>query len=71
MKDQEIEMRATSEEPVIGKDARVTEELVVKKTADDRTENVQDTVRHTEVDLAQGQDPQSARQFQDDQSGRR
>jgi stress response protein YsnF len=44
-------MRATSEEAVIGKEARVTEEVVVQKTAGERTENVEDTVRHTEVEV--------------------
>jgi len=44
-----VEMRERSEEAVIGKDARVTEELVVRKTADQHTENVQDTVRETKV----------------------
>jgi uncharacterized protein (TIGR02271 family) len=51
LQDREIEMHATGEEAVIGKDARVTEELVVRKTADEHRENVQDTVRHTEVDV--------------------
>lgn len=49
--DREIEMRATGEEAVIGKEAHVNEELVVRKTASDHTENVQDRVRHTEVDV--------------------
>jgi uncharacterized protein (TIGR02271 family) len=49
--DREVEMRATSEEAVIGKEARVTEEVVVQKTAGERTENVEDTVRHTEVEV--------------------
>ncbi len=51
LQDREFEMRATGEEAVIGKDARVTEELVVKKTAGERTENVEDSVRHTDVDV--------------------
>jgi uncharacterized protein (TIGR02271 family) len=51
LEDREIEMHATGEEAIIGKDARVTEELVVKKTANEHTENIQDTVRHTEVDV--------------------
>lgn len=51
LEDREIEMRATGEEAVIGKDARVTEELVVKKTAEQHTETVQDNVRHTEVEV--------------------
>ena len=51
LQDREVEMRATGEEAVIGKEARMQEEVVVRKTAGERTENVQDTVRHTEVDV--------------------
>ncbi len=46
-----IEMTETAEEAVIAKDARVVEEVVVRKTADDRTETVSDTVRRTEVEV--------------------
>jgi stress response protein YsnF len=49
--DREVEMRATSEEAVIGKEARMTEEVVVQTTAGERTENVQDTVCHTGVEV--------------------
>ncbi len=45
------EVRAMGEEAVVGKAGRVVEEVVVGKTAADRTETVQDTVRHTEVDV--------------------
>jgi uncharacterized protein (TIGR02271 family) len=65
LQDREIEMRATGEEAVIGKDARVTEELVVTKTAGERTENVQDTVRHTEVDV----DDEQSRETMGSQGG--
>jgi uncharacterized protein (TIGR02271 family) len=51
LQERTVEMRERSEEAVIGKDARVTEELVVRKTADQHTENVQDTVRETKVDV--------------------
>ena len=51
LRDREIEMRATGEEAVIGKEAHVNEEVVVRKTANEHTENVSDTVRHTEVDV--------------------
>ncbi|MFL6734818.1 MAG: YsnF/AvaK domain-containing protein [Sphingomicrobium sp.] len=51
LQDREIDMRATGEEAVVGKEAHVNEELVVRKTESERTENVQDTVRHTEVDV--------------------
>lgn len=46
-----IEMTETAEEAVVGKTARVTEELVVSKTAEQRTETISDTVRKTEVDI--------------------
>ncbi len=44
-------MRETAEEAVIAKEARVTEEVVVQKTAEQRTQEVDDTVRHTEVEV--------------------
>ncbi|SDB21360.1 YsnF/AvaK domain-containing protein [Belnapia rosea] len=46
-----IEATETAEEAVVAKEARVKEELVVRKTADDRTETVSDTVRRTEVEV--------------------
>ena len=46
-----IEVTATGEEAVVAKNARVVEEVVVHKTADERTEDVSDTVRRTEVDI--------------------
>jgi stress response protein YsnF len=39
------------EEPVVAKEARVKEEIRVRKEADQRTETVRDTVRHTEVEV--------------------
>ena len=46
-----IETRATGEEAVVGKEARVVEEIAVHKEATDRTETVRDTVRRTEVEI--------------------
>lgn len=54
--DKSVEMTATSEEAVIGKSARVTEELVVRKDVGERVEQVDETVRHTEVDVDRGAD---------------
>ncbi len=54
LRDQDIEMTETSEEAVIGKEARVREELVVRKTAEERTEQIDDTVRRTEVEVDEG-----------------
>lgn len=50
-RERSIDMTATSEEAVIGKNARVVEEVVVSKTSGERTEEIDDTVRHTEVDV--------------------
>jgi hypothetical protein len=54
MQNREISMTETAEEAVVGKEARVTEELVVRKTAEERTETVEDTVRNTEVEIDEG-----------------
>jgi uncharacterized protein (TIGR02271 family) len=52
--DRNIEMTETAEEAVVAKEARVREELVVKKTAEEHVENIDDTVRRTEVDVDEG-----------------
>ena len=49
--DRTIEMQAPSEEAVVGKEARVVEEIGVRKEATERVETVRDTVRHTEVEV--------------------
>src|SRR4051812_46018090 len=51
-----IEARATSEQPVISKQARVVEEIGLRKEAADRVETVRDTVRETKVDVDQSLD---------------
>jgi uncharacterized protein (TIGR02271 family) len=48
-----IEVRETQEEAVIAKDARVVEEIHVRKDVEDHTEKVHDTVRRTEVEVEQ------------------
>ena len=50
-RDRAIELRATGEEAVVGKQAVVTEEVAVRKDVSQRTEEVRDTVRHTEVEV--------------------
>ena len=52
-----IEARATTEEPVISKEARVVEEIGLRKEAVDRVETVHDTVRETKVDVEQSPGP--------------
>lgn len=51
LKGQTVSMTEHDEEAVVGKRAVVTDEVVVRKTADDRVEHVAETVRRTEVDV--------------------
>ncbi|PQO99772.1 hypothetical protein C5614_06805 [Massilia phosphatilytica] len=51
LKDQTIELRETAEEAIVQKSARVVEEVVVGKEISQRKEQIQDTVRHTEVEV--------------------
>ena len=46
-----IEVQTRSEEAVVGKEARVVEEIGLRKEATDRVETVRDTVRRTEVEI--------------------
>jgi uncharacterized protein (TIGR02271 family) len=50
-RDRTIEVTEHAEEAVVAKEARVVEELVVRKEAEDRTETIDDSVRRTEVDV--------------------
>jgi uncharacterized protein (TIGR02271 family) len=51
--DKTVEMTEISEEAVVSKAARVTEEVSLRKEASDRVETVKDTVRRDEVDVEQ------------------
>lgn len=46
-----VEFRERGEEPVVEKEARVTEEIRVGKEVQERTETIRDTLRHVEVDV--------------------
>ncbi|WP_241667243.1 YsnF/AvaK domain-containing protein [Muricoccus nepalensis] len=46
-----IDATEHSEQAVVGKEARVKEELVIRKDVGERTETVRDTVRRTEVEV--------------------
>jgi stress response protein YsnF len=46
-----IEMEERAEEAVVAKEARVKEELVVRKDVEERTQTVSDTVRETKVEV--------------------
>lgn len=50
-KENVIEVRETDEEAVVAKQARVVEEVVVRKDVGQRTETVRDTVRRTDVNV--------------------
>ena len=50
-RDRTIQMRETGEEATVGKEAFVTEEIGIHKDVSQRTEEVRDTVRHTEVEI--------------------
>ncbi len=49
--EQSIEMTESAEEPVVQKQARVVEEVVVGKDVSEREETIRDTTRHTEVEV--------------------
>jgi uncharacterized protein (TIGR02271 family) len=51
-----IDMTATGEEAVVGKNARVVEEVVISKTAEEHVETIDDTVRKTEVEIDRDSD---------------
>ena len=52
-RDRTIEMTETGEEAVVGKQATVKEELTIKKDVSQRTQEINDTVRRTEVEVEQ------------------
>lgn len=60
-RDQTIEMEEHGEEAVVSKEARVTEEIGLRKRADQRSETVSDTVRHTEVEIDDDRDDKGLR----------
>lgn len=48
-----LSVTETAEEAVVGKSARVVEEIEVGKNVDTRTEEIRETVRETEVDVVE------------------
>jgi uncharacterized protein (TIGR02271 family) len=57
--DRTIEVAETDEEAVVGKTARVKEEVVVHREAADRVETVRDTVRRQDVEIERDDDTTS------------
>ena len=54
--DRTIEAEEYREEAVISKEARVVEEIGLRKTSDTHQETVSDTVRRTEVEIEDDRD---------------
>jgi len=52
-RDQSIEMKASSEEPVVAKRTHVVEEIRVHKDSNERVQTIQDKVRHTDVSVSE------------------
>jgi len=50
-----ITLRETAEEAVVGKTARVVEEINIGKKVNTRTETIEETVRETEVDVVRNE----------------
>jgi uncharacterized protein (TIGR02271 family) len=55
-RERELEATETREEAVVSKDARIREELVMRRSAEERDETIKDTVRRTEVREDRGDD---------------
>lgn len=51
LKQKDFEVTETVEVPVVAKQARVVEEVVINKEVDERREKIEDKVRRTEVDV--------------------
>jgi len=54
LQERTIEVSETAEQAVIGKEARVTEQVVVSKDTKERVESIDDTVRRTKVEVEDG-----------------
>lgn len=61
-RDKTIEAEEYREEAVVSKTAKVTEEVVLKKSESERTEQIDDSVRHTEVKVEDNRSGQSQSQ---------
>jgi len=48
-----VEFTETAEEAVVSKTARIVEEIVVGKETSERTQTIQDKLRHTEIEVEQ------------------
>ena len=73
LRERSVEVTETSEEPVVDKQAVVTEEVGIRKRAEERVEDVDETLRHTEVEVDDERvgEPKSKRRGERDQPTRR
>lgn len=51
LREETVEVTETAEEPVVSKEARVVEEVVISKEVGERTETVHDTVRRKDIEI--------------------
>ena len=56
-RDRTIEVEEHAEEAIVSKEARVVEEINLRKDTETRTETISDTVRKTEVEIVDERDP--------------
>jgi uncharacterized protein (TIGR02271 family) len=54
LQERTIDVTETAEEAVVAKDAVVTEEVRVRKSSQERVEDINETLRHTEVEVDDG-----------------
>lgn len=57
LQEKTIEVSETAEQALVGKEARVKEEVVVSKAANERVERIDDTVRRTKVEVEDNRKP--------------
>jgi stress response protein YsnF len=72
-RERNIELTERSEVPVVNKEARVVEEVRVRKEVNERDETIRDTVRRTDIDINKGDDTgriSTGPGLRDDTSGR-
>jgi uncharacterized protein (TIGR02271 family) len=62
-RERSIEVDETAEEPVVAKEARVIEEVIITKDVQERAAKVRDTVRRTEVEVDRAGDTDFDRDF--------
>jgi uncharacterized protein (TIGR02271 family) len=56
LQERTVEVSETAEQAVVGKEARITDEVVVTKNANERVEQIDETVRRTKVEVEDGRD---------------